>query len=53
MQALYFGPAEKEETFHREQVEKVIDYLQKNKFVYKGKIKAPAGEDDNSWVERE
>ena len=27
MQALYFGPAEKEETFHREQVEKVIDFL--------------------------
>ena len=36
-----------------QEVEKVIDYLQKNKFVYKGKIKAPAGEDDNSWVERE
>ena len=35
-----------------QEVEKVIDYLQKNKFVYKGKIKAPAGEDDN-WVERE
>ena len=27
MQALYFGPAEKEESFHREQVEKVIDFL--------------------------
>ena len=36
-----------------QEVEKVIDYLQKNKFVYKGKIKAPAGEDDNNWVERE
>ena len=36
-----------------QEVEKVIDFLQKNKFVYKGKIKAPAGEDNNNWVERE
>ena len=36
-----------------QEVEKVINYLQKNKFVYKGKIKAPAGEDENNWVERE
>ena len=36
-----------------QEVEKVIKYLQKNKFVYKGKIKAPAGEDENNWVERE
>ena len=36
-----------------QEVEKVIDYLQKNNFVYKGKIKAPAGEDTSSWVERE
>ena len=35
-----------------QEVEKVIDFLQKNKFIYKGKIKAPAGE-DNNWVERE
>ena len=35
------------------EVEKVIDYLQKSKFVYKGKIKAPAGEDRDKWVERE
>ncbi|MBD1159491.1 arginine--tRNA ligase [Pelagibacterales bacterium SAG-MED19] len=35
------------------EVEKVIDFLQKNKFVYKGKIKAPASEDDDNWVERE
>ena len=27
MQALYIGPAEKEETFHREKVERVIDFL--------------------------
>ncbi len=36
-----------------QEVEKVIKFLQKNKFVYKGKIKAPAGEDDSNWVERE
>ena len=36
-----------------QEVEKVISFLQKNKFVYKGKIKAPAGEDDDNWVERE
>ena len=35
------------------EVEKVIDFLQKNKFVYKGKIKAPAIEDNKKWVERE
>ena len=36
-----------------QEVEKVINFLQKNNFVYKGKIKAPAGEDSNKWVERE
>ena len=36
-----------------QEVEKVIDLLKKNKFVYSGKIKAPAGEDNNKWVERE
>ena len=35
------------------EVESVIKFLEKNKFVYKGKIKAPAGEDDKNWVERE
>jgi len=34
------------------EVEKVINILQKNKFVYNGRIKAPEGEDDN-WIERE
>ena len=34
------------------EVEKVVDFLQKKNFVYKGKIKAPVGE-DNDWVERE
>ena len=36
-----------------QEVEKVINHLKKNEFVYKGKIKAPAGEDNNNWVERE
>ena len=36
-----------------QEVEKVISFLQKNNFVYKGKIKAPAGEDNKKWVERE
>ena len=35
------------------EVGKVVNFLQKNKFVYKGKIKAPAGEDNDTWVERE
>ena len=35
------------------EVEKVIEFLQKNSFVYKGKIKAPAGEDNKNWVERD
>ncbi len=36
-----------------QEVEKVVEFLHKNKFVYKGKIKAPVGEDNNEWVERE
>jgi len=35
------------------EVEKVIQNLKKKKLVYEGKIKAPKGEDDNNWVERE
>ena len=35
------------------EVEKVIEYLQNKKFIYKGKIKAPAGENNNNWIERE
>ena len=35
------------------EVEKVIDFLKDSNFVYKGKIKAPAGEDNDNWVERE
>tara|TARA_A100001011_G_scaffold359062_1_gene405286 strand:+ start:1498 stop:3228 length:1731 start_codon:yes stop_codon:yes gene_type:complete len=35
------------------EVEKVVKDLQKNKFIYKGKIKAPVGEENNKWIERE
>ena len=35
------------------EVEKVVDYLKKNNFVYTGKIKAPAGENNENWIERE
>ena len=41
------------ELVKNQEVEKVIDFLEKNNFVYKGKIKAPAGEDEDKWVERE
>ena len=36
-----------------QEVEKVIEYLKKNNFVYKGKIKAPTSENDENWIERE
>ena len=35
------------------EVEKVIEKLKKSKHVYKGKIKAPEGEDQSNWTERE
>ena len=38
---------------NNQEVEKVINFLKKNKFVYTGKIKAPAGEDNDKWKERE
>ena len=41
------------ELVKNKEVEKVIDFLKKNKFVYKGKIKAPAGEKNDKWIERE
>ena len=36
-----------------QEVENVVDFLQKNNLVYKGKIKAPAGKNNDVWVERE
>ena len=35
------------------EVEKVIEKLKKSKHVYTGKIKAPEGEDQSNWTERE
>jgi len=35
------------------EVQTVIDELEKGNFVYKGKIKAPKKEDKSSWIERE
>jgi len=35
------------------EVENVIKFLEAGKFVYKGKIKAPEGEDNKNWIERE
>ena len=35
------------------EVEKVIDKLKTKNFVYTGKIKAPEGEDNKNWVERD
>ena len=35
------------------EVEKVIQNLREKKLIYEGKIKAPKGEDDHNWVERE
>ncbi len=35
------------------EVQSVIDQLEKDKFVYKGKINAPEGEDKTDWIERE
>jgi arginyl-tRNA synthetase len=35
------------------EVESVIKFLESNNFVYRGKIKAPAGEDSKDWIERE
>ncbi|MDB3982734.1 arginine--tRNA ligase [Candidatus Pelagibacter sp.] len=35
------------------EVEKVIKFLEAGKYVYKGKIKAPAGEDNKNWIERD
>ena len=44
--------SEKDIVLNKE-VENVIKFLEENKFVYKGKIKAPTGEDNKNWVERE
>ena len=38
---------------NNKEVEKVIEKLKNDKFVYNGKIKAPESEDDSNWIERE
>ena len=38
---------------HDKEVEKVIIKLKEKNLIYVGKIKAPAGENDDEWVERE
>ena len=35
------------------EVQDVIKFLTENNFVYSGKIKAPEGEDNKNWIERE
>ena len=35
------------------EVQSVVEQLEKDKFVYKGKINAPEGEDKTDWIERE
>jgi len=35
------------------EVEKVVKYLQDYNYIYKGKIKAPVGEKNSMWIERE
>ncbi|REK52351.1 MAG: arginine--tRNA ligase, partial [Proteobacteria bacterium] len=37
----------------KNEVQDVIKYLTNNNFVYTGKIKAPEGEDNKNWVERD
>ena len=44
--------SEKSIVLNRE-VESVVKFLETNNFAYRGKIKAPAGEDNEGWVERE
>ena len=38
---------------NNKEVEKTIDYLKKNNFVYKGTIKAPKNEKSTDWIERD
>ena len=41
------------ELVNNKEVDKAVDNLKKNKFIYLGKIKAPEDEDKSKWVERE
>jgi len=37
---------------NNKEVQKVIDVLKENDFIYEGKIEAPKGESDDNWIER-
>ena len=45
--------ASEKEIILNKEVEEVVNKLKKNNYVYKGKIKAPEGEDQSKWIERE
>ena len=45
--------ASETEIVNNNEVQSVINQLEKDKFVYKGKINAPKGEDKTDWIERE
>ena len=45
--------ASETEIVNNNEVQSVVDQLEKDKFVYKGKINAPEGEDKTDWIERE
>ena len=45
--------ASEREIVLNKEVDGAVKKLEKNNFVYMGKIKAPEGEDENKWVERE
>ena len=45
--------ASEREIVLNKEVDSAVKKLEKNNFVYMGKIKAPEGEDENKWVERE
>jgi len=38
---------------NNKEVDKVVEKLKNDKFVYNGKIKAPESEDNSNWIERE
>ena len=45
--------ASEKKIIESKEVEKVINKLKRSKHVYTGKIKAPEGEDNSNWIERE
>ena len=45
--------ASENDIVNNNEVEKVVEKLTKDNFIYKGKIKAPEGENNPDWLERE